>query len=497
MASIAGVLSMNGQNTNGENTNGYTKQVAEMLERMRHRGPDNMVVCTLRDGHGALGANEINLTAEKTHCTAIGRPPYILFDGELFNERSPGQTDVELFKATYEKWGKHCFSRLDGTYVCAVVDEDEVVLARDPVGARPLFYGRENGSMLFSTEMKGLVDHIRFDVHELPPGHLFSTKEGLREFKPFAPDVPEIEDLQGTARILRELLIEAVRKRMKGVGGVSMSGGLDSSIVAVIAKEFNPDLRLFTGTIDSAPGPDLENAMLMAEFLGLEHHIYRITDEDILDFLPRAVWHLESFDEDCISGIVSNYFVSRMAKAYTDAILVGEGADELFGGYRMVLKSRHVKNDEHREQLAQRLLDISYNTALRRLDRAWMAGSMVYQTPFLDAKVVAFSQKIPMKWKIYGEKQVEKYVLREAFRDMLPERIANREKLRFAMGVGTDDVMDRLIAEIVDPEEIKERPRAVYGLPFASFKELYYYDEFLRLFPPAYEKQTVRWDPFK
>ena len=102
-----------------------------------------------------------------------------------------------------------------------------------------------------------------------------------------------------------------------------------------------------------------------------------------------------------------------------------------------------------------------------------------------------------MAWKIYGEKQTEKYVLREAFRDMLPEKIANREKLRFAMGTGMDDVMDDIVSNIIDPEEFKHRPKAAYGLPFASFKELYYYDEFLQLFPPSYEQQTVRWDPFK
>jgi asparagine synthase (glutamine-hydrolysing) len=186
-----------------------------------------------------------------------------------------------------------------------------------------------------------------------------------------------------------------------------------------------------------------------------------------------------------------------LAKEHIDSILVGEGADELFGGYRMVLKSPRVTGDEHREELAQRLLDISYNTALRRLDRGWMANAVDYQTPFLDPKVVAFSQKIPMKWKIYGENQVEKYILREAFRDMLPEKIATREKLRFAMGVGTDDVMDGLVSGVVDPREIDDRPNAAYGLPYASFKEIYYYDEFLRIFPPAYEKQTVRWDPFK
>jgi len=492
MASIAGIFSLD-----GDTLEGCGQEVGRMLERMRHRGPDNMVVRTLPNRHGALGANEINLVPERTYATSLTRPPFVVFDGELFNERAPGQLDVELFKEYYEKHGKACFSLLEGSYTCAIEEAGELILARDQVGARPLFYGSEHGLLCFSTEMKGLIERIRFDVNELPPGHFYSTDEGLKPFAPFVPEVPELGDMKQTARTVRELLTEAVEKRMAGVNGVSLSGGLDSSIVAAIAKEYNPDLHLFTGTIDSAPGPDLENAILMADFLGLEHHIYRITDSDISDFISQAVWHLESFDEDCISGLLSNYYVSRMVKEYSDYALVGEGADELFGGYRMVLKNPQVVDDAHREQLAQKLLDIAYNTALRRLDRAWLANAVVYQTPFLDPKIVAFSQKIPMDWKIHGEQQVEKFILREAFRDMIPEKIANREKLRFAMGVGTDDIMDMLVSKVIDAEELESRPKSAYGMPFATFKELLYYDEFLKLFPPAYEKQTVRWDPFK
>jgi asparagine synthase (glutamine-hydrolysing) len=494
MASIAGIFTLS-----GDILEGCGQQVGKMLERMWYRGPDNVVVRTLPNRHGALGANEVNLTPERTCCTSLSRPPFVVFDGELFNERAPGQHDVELFKGFYEKHGKGCFSLLEGSYTCAIVDADEVILARDSVGARPLFYGSEHGLLCFSSEMKGLLDHIRFDVNELPPGHIYSTSEGLKPFEPFVPDVPEPGTIKEAAMTLRQLLIEAVQKRMPGVRGISLSGGLDSSVVAAIAKEYDSDLHLFTVTIDSTPGPDLENAVLMAQFLGLEHHhhIYRITDSDICDLITQLVWHLESFDEDCISGIISNYYVARMAKEYTNAILVGEGADELFGGYRMVLKNPKVTSDAHREQLAQRLLDIAYNTALRRLDRGWMAKAVVYQVPFLDARIVALAKKIPMAWKIHGEQQIEKYILREAFRDMLPEKIADREKLRFAMGVGTDNVMDALVSNIIQPEEIKRRPKSAYGMPFASFKELLYYDEFLKLFPPAYEKQTVRWDPFK
>ncbi|MBN2060299.1 MAG: hypothetical protein JW882_07765 [Deltaproteobacteria bacterium] len=493
MASLAGIISQNGKiEFNG------AEQMGRMLSAMRHRGPDNTVIRSLSDDRGALGANEINLAPDRTYCTSFKDMPYILFDGRLFNERKDSQRDIELFREMYINHGKDCFKHLDGSFSCAIIEkDDEVILARDHVGARPLFFGINKGTFYFSTEMKALEDHVRFNIEELPPGHVYSSKKGMKSFDAYSPDVPEPADLEDAAAILRELIIEAVRRRMDDANAVSLSGGLDSSIIAAIAKEFNPDIHLFTGTVQKAPGPDLENAKLMADFLGLEHHIYEITEDDIIDFLPEAVWYLESFDEDCISGIISNYFVSRKVKEYSNAVLVGEGADELFGGYRMVLKNPKVTSNEERERLAQKLLDIAYNTALRRLDRAWMANAVVYKTPFLDTRVVAFSKKIPMSWKIYGEKQTEKYILREAFRDMLPERIANREKLRFAMGTGMDDVMDDIISKIIDPEELKYCPKAAYGLPFASFKELYYYDEFLKRFPPSYEQQTVRWDPFK
>ena len=493
MASLAGIVSQHGRISTDS-----AKQLGKMLKLMRHRGPDNSIVRSLTDDRGALGANEINLSPERTFCTSLVETPYILFDGKLFNERPEGQRDIELFREYYEKYERDCFKYLEGSFSCAIVEkDDEVILARDPVGARPLFFGSENNTFYFSSEMKGLKDHVQFNIEELPPGKIFSTKKGMTEFEPFTPEVPEPRDLKEASKILRDLLIEAVKKRMDDVNAISLSGGLDSSIIAAIAKEFNPDLHLFTGSVERFPGPDLENAKLMADFLGMEHHIYLISDQDIAGFIPEAVWYLESFDEDCISGIISNYYVSKMVKEYSNAVLVGEGADELFGGYRLVLKNPKVKSNEQRERLAQKLLDIAYNTALRRLDRAWMANAVVYKTPFLDAKVVGLSKKIPMEWKIFGEKQIEKYVLREAFRDMLPEKIANREKLRFAMGTGMDDVMDEIVAKKVDPEEIKRRPKAAYGLPFASFKELYYYDEFLQQFPPSYENQTVRWDPFK
>jgi len=493
MASIGGLVSQNGKIEFNA-----AKLVGKMLNRMRHRGPDNQTIRTLPNGRGAFGSNEINLTTKTTLSSSLAQVPYILFDGELFNERQDGQTDISLFDEYYKKYEKDAFSRLNGFFSCAIIEKnEEVILIRDHVGPRPLFYGYNKGNLYFSSEMKGLKDKVSFNIAELPPGHMYSSKDGLKPFDPYIAETPEISDIPQTAAALRDMLIDAVKIRMEGVEAIALSGGLDSSIIATIAKEFNPNIKLFTGVVEKKPGPDLENAKFMADFLGLEHHIYTITYDDIRNFLSDSIWYLESFDEDCISGILSNYYVSKLVKGYSDIVMVGEGADELFGGYRMVLKNPRVKSEEEREKLAQKLLDIAYNTALRRLDRGWLANSVNYQTPFLDTRIVAFSQKIPMKWKIYGEKQIEKYILREAFRGMLPDRIVDREKLRFAMGTGMDSVMDEIISEIIDPKELQKRPKAAYGLPFSSFKEVYYYDEFLKLFPPSYEGQTIRWDPFK
>ncbi|MBW1775599.1 MAG: hypothetical protein JRJ82_22405 [Deltaproteobacteria bacterium] len=175
MASIAGIVSQHGKLSTDS-----PKQLGSMLKLMRHRGPDNSIVRSLTDDRGALGANEINLSPERTYCTSLEETPFILFDGRLFNERTEGQTDLDLFREYYEKYEKDCFKYLDGSFSCAIVEKnDEVILARDPVGARPLFFGSENNTFYFSSEMKGLKDYVQFDIRELPAGNLFSTKTGI------------------------------------------------------------------------------------------------------------------------------------------------------------------------------------------------------------------------------------------------------------------------------------------------------------------------------
>ncbi|MBN1273788.1 MAG: hypothetical protein JXB26_16090 [Candidatus Aminicenantes bacterium] len=473
-------------------------QLEEMLEKIRHRGPDHSIAMELPDGGAAAG--ELTLSPRSTSALAGKEPPIVLLDGEIYNPIPDGDSNVKFIRDLYQKEGKDCFSRLNGSFSCAVIDEGETILVRDAVGARPLIYCSENGFLYFASEAKSLLPHVNH-VHELEPGFLFSTRDGIKNFDPYDPRVPDFETPDEAADILENLMVESVKKRMAdgAVKGVSLSGGLDSSITAAIAKSVDPDIKLFSTTIKRYPSKDIKFAKLMADYLVLEHHIYEITDEDIISFIPEAIWFMETFDEDCVSGAIANFYTSKMISDYTRCILVGEGADELFGGYFRELKD--VPDPDEKEKIAKKLVQIAYNTALRRLDRSWFANSVSYRTPFLDPEVVAFSNRIPMNLKVrYDEDQardVEKWILREALKSWLPPEIADRPKLRFAGGTGVDDLMDELTAGTVTEEEFQKSPKTENGLALNSPKELHYYRLFREKFPQGFEELVVRWDPFK
>lgn len=473
-------------------------QLKNMLNKISHRGPDNSVYKELPEG--GLAAGELKLSPRSTKAVSGKEKPIVMLDGDIFNPLHGNKSNVDYIRNAFLQEGKGCLSKLNGSFSCVIVDEEETILARDAVGARPLIYRYQDGVLYFGSEAKSILDHVS-SVEELPPGYYFSTQEGLHKFEGFTPEVPGFDSPEEAAQILEKIIVKAVEKRMEdgAVKGVSLSGGLDSSIMAAVAKSFDPHIKLFSTTLKRYPSKDLKFAQQMADYLGLEHYIYEISDEDIKNLIPEAVWFMETFDEDCISGAIANFYTSKMISEFTNCILVGEGADELFGGYFGELKD--IPDPEEKERVAEKLVFIAYNTALRRLDRGWLSNSVNYRTPYLDPEVVTFSKKIPMDLKVHYDEQqgrnVEKWIQRQAFIKWLPEEIVDRPKLRFAGGTGVDDLMDELTADKVSEEEFKKNPTTSGKHQLNSPKELYYYRLFRERFPEGYEKLVVRWDPFK
>lgn len=473
------------------------EDVEQMLQTIAHRGLDEKSVHQAEQLSMAAGAP--GLSAARGTGLARNDQAVVAFDGEIYNERMEGEADADVALTLHRTYGRAFAGHLQGVFACAIHDGDELLLARDAVGVRPMYWGpTAEGGVAFASEAKALVG-VSDDVSELPPGTTWSSRSGLAGYVPQYPPTPVPSSLEEATASVRESLMAAVERRLEdgAVGACLLSGGLDSSIIACAAYQLGSRVPLVTVGLDGAP--DLEHARTVASHLGAEHHVELYTPEQIEEAVPQAVWVLESFDEDCVSGAISNLFASSAARNFTNCILSGEGGDELFGGYHLL---KELPTETERLRMMGRLIEVAYNTAVQRLDRAMFGNGITYRTPFIDTQVIALALQLPVSWKIHptddGE-LVEKFILREAFRDLLPEAIYRRPKLRFSAGTGTDGLMDCLAEAHVSREAFAqaENPTAE-GYVLSSPKELWYYRLFKERFPAAcFERLVGRWDPAK
>ncbi len=493
MAGVAGIF---GKSADEQTLTG-------MLDMLSHRGPDTRK--TRIEAEIAAGITAASLSPARGDGFAREDGVTVFIDGEIHNPRTDGLSDAEVVLRLFSRYGRAFPGHVEGPFVCALLDEralqgapTELLLVRDSLGVRPLYWGTTSqGSFCFASEMKALGG-VAAEMFELHPGTTWSSECGVSAYLVSHKEVALPQGFDETASLVRDTLTEAIRRRLEdgAVGACLLSGGLDSSIIAAVANEIRPGLPAVT--VGLAGAPDLDNARLMAEHLGVEHLVSIFDREDVERMVPRAVRMLESFDEDCVSGAISNLFGSELAATRTNCILSGEGGDELFGGYHLL---KDLATDVDRLEMMKRLIDISYNTALQRLDRSMMANSITYRTPFLDSDVITLACQLPVQWKISPRRGgfIEKHILREAFKDILPEQIYRREKLRFAAGTGTDSITDQIASGHVTQQEFREADKKTpAGYIIASPKEMWYYKLFKEALPSPYAEQLVgRWDPGK
>lgn len=480
MAGIAGIRA------NGADLEG-------MLQRLKHRGPHETWLSP--EQYVRLGCCLLpSEMMPKPRAYACQGTSVAVLDGHVYDTESRRLADAELVLSLYKRYGPRFAAALDGDFACAIADGDELILARDAVGLKPLYYSQRDGEFYFTSEAKALC-HVANDIKEFPPQHVHTSTLGFQRYTTGGEEPPDFETPEQAAQILADLLERAVRRRMAdGVPeGVLLSGGLDSSIIACLAKEYRPDLKTFT--VGLGDGEDREWAREVARYLGTEHHEYTYSEREIIEALPQIIYYLESFEEDCVKGAVANYFASRLAAGHTGCLLTGEGSDEFLGGYHEL---KTAKDEAELQRMMDRLIAVAYNTGLQRLDRMMAAHSLEFRTPFLDRAVTDFCLKIPARWKVYGQEQVEKWILRRAFSGRLPEHIVWRTKRPFAAGAGSSAIMGPLTEKLTSSSEFMSHRQTEEGLRLNSVEELYYYQIFKDRFPqPAVAYLVARWDPAK
>jgi asparagine synthase (glutamine-hydrolysing) len=456
----------------------------EMMRAIRHRGPDGQGIMRIGDsllGHVRLSILDVEGGGQPM---ANERGDLALsFNGEIYNHleiraRLEGRhafrsrADSEVILHSFEEEGEDALGGLDGMFAIALAGPKGLLLARDPLGIKPLYYGRRGSAFLAASELKAFprMDELR----ALPPGHAVRPfGEPWRFAAPFPPLEPLLDPpLPEILGEIRRRLEAAVLKRLMSdvPVGVYLSGGLDSSLIAALMRPHSVRLHSFTAGMEGAA--DLEAARVIADFLGTDHHELIYSAEEVKAALPEVIRYLESFDAPLVRSAVPMYFVSRLAAESVKVVLSGEGADEIFAGYSYLAAMR----DEAR--LRRELNDITtrlQDTNLQRTDRMSMAHGLEARVPFLDQSLVRYACRLPVSLLAHRPDRAEKWLLREACRGLIPSRILERKKMKFSDGAGSGDVVARMLEGAIDPGAF-ERERIIEpGLELRSPEELHCY----------------------
>lgn len=384
MCAICGKIDFNGAPVG-------VKGLWRMLNALHHRGPDD---------EGVYQSGSIGLAHKRLKIIdlATGKQPmsnedgtvWVVYNGEIYNYRQltdnlvqkghrfTTATDTEVIVHLYEELGEQCVAQLQGMFSFALWDEKTktLLLARDRVGIKPLYYCRTPRSLIFASEIKAILtdpsveaeidpalldrylayfylpgDQTLFkNISKLEPGHYMTVRDGavaVRQYWNLAFD-KRARSFDDAVEELEQLLSQTVRDHMISDVpiGVLLSGGLDSSgVLSFAAENTSHPISTFTVGFEGECSDERPYARLAAKAFGARNYEISISPQDFWGFLPKYVWHME--EPVCEPPAIALYYVSKFAREYVTVLLSGEGGDEAFAGYqsyRNVVRLERLKH---------------------------------------------------------------------------------------------------------------------------------------------------------
>jgi asparagine synthase (glutamine-hydrolysing) len=479
------------------------KTIDKMLDALVHRGPNDRGTHNFKNavfGHTRLSIVDV----AKGHQPLLAEDGQmgLICNGEIYNFKTIRQelkskynfkthSDSEVILHNYREKGPSCVKDFEGMFAFAIYDGDNFMLARDPIGIKPLYYGYYKDNMYFSSELGAMSLAGVDEVHEFPAGHYYTPKEGFIKYYRI-PDVEEhlLTDIDEAEILIRRTFIQAVRKRLLADPEIPVgsfcSGGLDSSLVAAIAADYIPNLHTFVVGMQDENGnlsDDIKAARIAAKHIGSSHHELVFTEQQYYDALPQVIKKLETYDPSLVRCAVPCYFTCQLAADYVTVVLTGEGADEIFTGYHYM---KHFPEDKLNLE-ARRCIGNLHNINLQRADRMGMFFSLELRVPFLDVDMIDLSMKIPPSLKIRDHRgnRIEKWILRKAFEGTgyLPDEILWRYKVQYTQGAGCESLGEKIAEQMMtdnEYEQIKaQNPKAVI-----NSKEAAYYFKIFQQYHP-------------
>ena len=412
----------------------------------------------------------------------------------------------------YQGWDKA------GRYYVAselkALEGDCVTIEEFPNGSY-LYSGKQSHAELVSASKDETPKQVRGDGAYLKP-----IKWYHRDWESYdaVKSAPRATDDKG--EIINPGVIEKVRNGLESAVkaqlmsdvpyGILLSGGLDSSIIAAITQKYSkkrvetdskesawwPQLHSFAVGLEGSP--DLIAAQKAADYIGTVHHEVHFTIQEALDALPDVIYHIETYDITTVRASTPMYLLARVIKSMgIKMVLSGEGSDELFGGYLYFHKAPNAQ--EFHEELVRKMSKLHLYDCLRA-NKSLMAWGVEGRVPFLDKDFIDIamglnpSDKMSIKvtdpveqcgFDKLNHQRIEKWILRKAFEDLLPESIAWRQKEQFSDGVGYNwiDTLKKMTEEKVSDAEFARRENRFPVNPPKTKEEYYYREIYSRLFP--------------
>lgn len=427
----------------------------------KHRGPDSyddVVGAYHMIAHNRLAINGVD----------NGSQPFVrgnrilVVNGEIYNHMGLRSELCATLSDCECVFDVEQFNQLDGVYGLVIYDTEtkEFTAARDPFGVMPLYIGINTTNVMFSSEIKSL-EFMKCDtIAEVPPGctvkGIDGKLTGMYSNELISPTTyGTITDIDVAVKMVRDTMYDAVVKRMMSdvPYAVLLSGGLDSTICAAVAQQVvkskDPNATITTFSVGYAGSSDIVAATAAAEFLKTKHHNIIIDSIDPM-LIKDVIKYVETFDVATVRSAIPMIILARAVRSHGfKMVLNGDGSDEVFAGYDYF---QYAPDAISLHEESVRKVSTLGRFDCRRANHSMMAASIECRCPFLDTAVVdvAFnkiSPELKMFKKIPGSRkfgEIEKYILRKAFEDILPESVCWRGKVQFSAGCG-----DKLIGGLI------------------------------------------------
>lgn len=480
-----------------------------LYNKLTHRGPDDHKVEVIESG--VIGFHRLAIM----DLSPLGAQPFksaaknlLVCNGEVYNypelklectqHQFVSHSDCEVLLPLYESLGiAGLVKKLDAEYAFVIWDasKKKFLAARDPMGIRPLFYGKtKEGGIAFASEIKALIDFCD-EISPFPPGHYYDGSQFISYL-----DLSAVTQFHNssTTEILKGIntrLRDAVHKRLQSDAeiGFLLSGGLDSSLVCAIAQSMSKKpIRTFSiGMTDDAI--DSKYAKDVADYIGANHTNVSMTVEEVIAVLREVIYHLETWDITTVRASIGMYLVCKYIGEKTNikVLLSGEVSDELFG-YKYT--DFAPSPEEFQKEAAKRIREL-YLYDVLRADRCISAHSLEARVPFSDQEFVSYVMAIDPKLKMNNKALTNgmgKFILREAFnakdgeKKLLPDHILWRDKAAFSDAVGhsmVDELKSFADKKYSDDDVINAAKKYAYKTPFT--KESLLYREIFEEFYPG------------